>query len=312
MATNIKQAGGVVFPQDAGFATFTSTTGDFDDAALFALLARASMSRDYVDQGMTLTPDYTVPQLEISPGIAALTISSLAANQSGSSHDGVLAVNSSAITSADPLALTDAAVNEIYLVVNYTTNDDIEFHAITDGSIPSSPNIKIGEVDTSTDTLDQDFNRGFKLDKKLFIEDQSADPTKDGEITNNGGSIVVQSGGQTEHLDKVSKKGVTTTIEGPSDIEDFTVFRPVREANLIELRHQVTDNTGSLDWTLRHGPDRTATGTEIVTGGFTSTTTEAVVTTFDVSTIPIDDYVWLETTAKSGAVDEVTLRLKYD
>jgi hypothetical protein len=67
----------------------------------------------------------------------------------------------------------------------------------------------------------------------------------------------------------------------------------------------------SITWTVRKGSDRSAAGTEVVTGGTTttSTTTGSVVTTFNSATIAAGDYVWLRTTAKAGTVDEYHLTI---
>lgn len=66
----------------------------------------------------------------------------------------------------------------------------------------------------------------------------------------------------------------------------------------------VGSSTPSVTWTIRHDPDRSATGNEVVTGGTTTTsvTTGSIVTSFNDATIPADSFVWLETTAKSGTV----------
>ena len=70
-------------------------------------------------------------------------------------------------------------------------------------------------------------------------------------------------------------------------------------------------STPSVTWTVRKGSDRSATGTEVVTGGTTttSTTTGSVVTSFNSATIAASDFVWLRTTAKSGTVDEYHLTI---
>ncbi len=61
----------------------------------------------------------------------------------------------------------------------------------------------------------------------------------------------------------------------------------------------------SLNLSLRVGPDFSAAGAELVTGGVTvqSTTTGELVTAFDVDQLAADDWLWLVTTSLSGTVD---------
>jgi hypothetical protein len=60
----------------------------------------------------------------------------------------------------------------------------------------------------------------------------------------------------------------------------------------------------SVTWTIRFGADASGVGTELVTGGTTttSTTTGSDVTALTVTSIPAEHFLWLETTAQAGAV----------
>jgi hypothetical protein len=72
--------------------------------------------------------------------------------------------------------------------------------------------------------------------------------------------------------------------------------------------------TPSVTWTIRHhATDRSNAGNEVVTGGTTTTsvTTGSDVTAFNDATIPLDSFIWLETTAKSGSVNELHVTIIY-
>ena len=72
--------------------------------------------------------------------------------------------------------------------------------------------------------------------------------------------------------------------------------------------------TPSVTWTIRHhATDRSNAGNEVVTGGTTTTSTTSGddVTSFNDATIPADSFVWLETTAQSGTVDELSVSMIY-
>lgn len=70
-------------------------------------------------------------------------------------------------------------------------------------------------------------------------------------------------------------------------------------------------NGTSVDWTIRHDTDRSATGNELITGGKTTTseTTGDVITSFDDATIPANSWIWLETTDKTGVIDWLNITL---
>jgi hypothetical protein len=76
----------------------------------------------------------------------------------------------------------------------------------------------------------------------------------------------------------------------------------------------VRGSTPSATWTIRKGSDRSATGVEVVTGGTTTTseTTGSVVTSLTSAGIAANDFVWLETTAVSGTVNELHVTVYYE
>jgi Tfp pilus assembly protein FimT len=76
----------------------------------------------------------------------------------------------------------------------------------------------------------------------------------------------------------------------------------------------IGSNTPSVTWTIRHhATDRSNAGNQVVTGGTTttSTTSGSDVVAFDDETIPADSFIWLETTAQSGTVDELSVTIVY-
>lgn len=102
-------------------------------------------------------------------------------------------------------------------------------------------------------------------------------------------------------------------IEQPTDSEDLSLFYIDVANTIYKMNCIVSGTTPSLTWTVRHGPDRTLAGTEVVTGGTTttSTTTGDTITSFDNAAVAAGSHVWLETTARSGTVDTVNLTIFY-
>lgn len=108
----------------------------------------------------------------------------------------------------------------------------------------------------------------------------------------------------------------TITIENPTDAEDMTMFFTNRAITITEMRAVLLgSSTPSVTWTIRHhATDRSNAGNEVVTSGTTttSTTSGSDVTSFNDATIPTDSFVWIETTAQSGTVTELSVTLVAD
>lgn len=106
----------------------------------------------------------------------------------------------------------------------------------------------------------------------------------------------------------IGRQSKSITIPDPTNAEDLSLFYADEAWTITKIvAVLVGSSTPSLTWTVRKGSDRSATGTEVVTGGTTttSTTTGSVVTSLTSATIAADDFVWLETTAKSGTVNQL-------
>jgi len=103
------------------------------------------------------------------------------------------------------------------------------------------------------------------------------------------------------------------TIETPTDAEDLSMFFTNKAVTITEIRAVlIGSDTPSVTWTIRqNATDRSAAGTEVVTGGTTTTsiTGGSDVTSFDDETVPADSFVWLETTAQSGTVTQLAVTI---
>lgn len=101
-------------------------------------------------------------------------------------------------------------------------------------------------------------------------------------------------------------------LENPSDAEDASWWYAFDSVTVSALRVVLRGTTPSVTWTIRHDSDRSAAGTEVVTGGTTTTntTTGEIVTTFNNAAIPGGSYVWVETTANSGTVNEIQIAMQ--
>jgi hypothetical protein len=107
--------------------------------------------------------------------------------------------------------------------------------------------------------------------------------------------------------------GAYLTVESPSDSEDISIFKAPADISITEMTAVVRGSTPSVTWTVRHSTDRSAAGNEVVTSGTTTTSasTGSVVTSFNDATIPDGSFVWFETTATSGTIEEIHLTIEF-
>jgi hypothetical protein len=104
----------------------------------------------------------------------------------------------------------------------------------------------------------------------------------------------------------------TISISSPTNSEDITIARFPAAATITRLDCVITGGT-SVTYTLRKNSSRSATGTEVVTGGTvcSSSTTGTANTSVSSATIAAGDWLWLETTAISGTVPNVAITMRY-
>lgn len=121
--------------------------------------------------------------------------------------------------------------------------------------------------------------------------------------TVNGSGVVLQG-------EIIVSKSIS--IEDPTASEDISLFHADTTYTITKMTVVLIGSASqTVTWTVRKNNDRSATGTEVVTGGTVTTdiTTGQDVTTFNSDAIASDDFVWLETTAQGGTVTEMHLTI---
>ena len=115
----------------------------------------------------------------------------------------------------------------------------------------------------------------------------------------------VELGGSIEF----SPSGITTTkavsLFDPVALDSVTMFYTPSAVTLNKLITVCTGTGPSVTYTIRYGSSKDS-GTEIITGGLTSTsvTTGDITTSFTNSTVPANNYVWLQVATVGGTVKE--------
>jgi len=179
------------------------------------------------------------------------------------------------------------------------------------------------QFDGSADTLD--VNGAMTVTGAAIVDGASASleipNAAGGRTVNAAGEVTIDTTSDTLNFYDGTEERVLTpyhsksiTIEDPTNAEDISIFFTKDAITVTEMRAVCVGTTPSVTWTIRHGTDRSATGAEVVTSGTTttSTTTGSDVTAFNDATIVADSFVWLETTAKTGTVDEIHITIVFD
>jgi hypothetical protein len=124
------------------------------------------------------------------------------------------------------------------------------------------------------------------------------------------GTYSVPPGGSAATLTK------SITVEDPAADEDISMFFTTVAITVTQLSAVITGTT-SVTYTIRHHTDRSNAGNEVVTGGTavssasTGDTTGIITTSFNDETIPVDSFVWIETTALTDTPDSLNVTIEY-
>ena len=102
------------------------------------------------------------------------------------------------------------------------------------------------------------------------------------------------------------------SVDTPTAAEDITIFRAPWAMTLTALHCVITSGT-SVGYTIRYGSDRSAAGTQAPSGTITcsSLTTGTATTSLSNTAVSAGDWVWLETSALSGTVNNMTVTITY-
>jgi hypothetical protein len=205
-----------VFPQ----------SGDNDYAENFATwLGRGNVS-DYVETGMTFTPDYGNDELDIAEGKAYLIVDEATI----SSNNETRLVLDYTITTSEKTNITlnaSETTNYIYLNPNIGTNDSPSFEVETDTAAAGADWLLIGVVDTVNDSFeyrnrdpDADFNT---LTARDTLEIPSYSDTADAESSESSTIYIDGSGSEKAGIYIYDgSEYITAGVREINDLNDVT------------------------------------------------------------------------------------------
>lgn len=104
------------------------------------------------------------------------------------------------------------------------------------------------------------------------------------------------------------------SITSPTSSEKVSLFFTTTALTVSRINSVLTgSSTPSATFSIRFGTDLSQAGTEVVTGGITTTntTTGTATTTFNTASIPANSWVWLTTSAISGSVSSLNVSVTF-
>lgn len=154
--------------------------GDEPDAANFAQAHGAATLSSYIVKGFEFSVDLSIPELTVAPGVATIqrpTFSTASPNidPAETRENAAHPIESEQKTAA----LTDNAVNHVFLDVNTGTDSTPEIVVNTTGDKPTEESMKIGQVDTNQTTASEAISDQWYLAAPggvlTFPDEQAAD-----------------------------------------------------------------------------------------------------------------------------------------
>jgi len=149
------------FPQDFGtgsaYSGQSGDTGDNNDAARFGALVGATQPVSCIINGLTFSNvDFTNLTVDIDSGKFYAVADDVGVATANETRDDVAHVNGH--TGTTGLSLTDSAINHVYAYTDLDLKDDVKITINTTNTSPSYPSVKIGEIDTTDNTVSEQWN----------------------------------------------------------------------------------------------------------------------------------------------------------
>jgi hypothetical protein len=146
--------------------------GDLPDAAYFAFAT--GRARSGIINGLAFAADFTVPEVTVDPGKAVIDRGDMTTvhpniDPAETVSDAVAVVEIESQT----VALAPGTLNHIFLDANVANDDSGTVVANTTGAKPTTASLKIGEVDTSSNSVSEGWNR-IADDGTLTVPDSGA------------------------------------------------------------------------------------------------------------------------------------------
>jgi hypothetical protein len=147
--------------------------GDLPDAAYFA---SSGIGRSGIINGLTFSADFAVPEVTVAAGKAVINRGDMdTAHPNISPQETVSDALAIVEIDAQTVSLAGGVLNHIFLDANVTNDDSGTVVANTANSKPTIASVKIGEVNTSQNTVAEGWNRITDSGVLTFPDESAAD-----------------------------------------------------------------------------------------------------------------------------------------
>jgi hypothetical protein len=131
-------------------------------------------------------------------------------------------------------------------------------------------------------------------------------------LTSTGGTVTISSTGETVNVESVNPTlSKTFTLQEPTATDDITMFRTDVAITVQEITTVNVGTTPSTTFVIKHDTTRSATGTNVANSQTSTNTGTGAVITINDATIPVNSWIWLETSAASGTDVYLTIDIRY-
>ena len=148
-----------VLPEDVGTG---APYGDFDDAANLASMIHRPNNVNFVVSGLELQPDFVQQKCYLTSGRAIVEDTEAQATESedlreyGVAYSAIMKARTSSFeTNNDVLELANDTMNYVHVAVHLDQGDSPFIYVDQDDTGPNHPSFKIGEIDTSSESVSE-------------------------------------------------------------------------------------------------------------------------------------------------------------
>jgi hypothetical protein len=227
--------------------------GDLPDSAFFSSLV--ARGRSGIVSGLTLNADFAVPEVTVQPGFAVIASGSETTQHPNISPAETVQETSKVVDlDAQTVALTDNAVNSIFVDVNTGVDDAPQVIVNTTGTSPTPASLKIGEVDTSSNTTAEQFNKIEEDGTRSFPTSAAASDALAG--LPSGVSVIDRSRGlRLSANGELSSQGVEPLIEATANNDSVVILSLTGFDSYIIRLSNVQPAAGAVDLRVDFSPD---------------------------------------------------------
>jgi hypothetical protein len=129
----------------------------------------------------------------------------------------------------------------------------------------------------------------------------------------NGSTGAVQGVASVNGLTGAVKVGRSISVYAPTTTDNITMFYTSNALTLSNIESVIRGAGTGVTFSIRHGTDRSASGTEVVTNGIncSNTTNGLSTTSFNNGTISASSFVWMTIAGVSGNPNELSVTLEF-